>query len=104
MHLSPNHGTFIQTYFVLRSDQGLLPPPTFGERRHRGLARRRVAVRRGAVLMVAEGVGQHKQMASPNKCLARDNKSRTGDKATKKRNLECFPHRAAQLFRGWVYF
>jgi hypothetical protein len=31
----------------------LLPPPALGERRHRGLARRLVAVRRRAVLMVA---------------------------------------------------
>jgi len=33
----------------------LLPRPTLRERRHRGLARRCVAVRRRAVLMVAEG-------------------------------------------------
>src|SRR6516165_8639111 len=33
----------------------LLPPPAFGERRHRDLARRRVAVRRRAVLVAAKG-------------------------------------------------
>jgi hypothetical protein len=32
-------------------------------------------VRRHAVLMLPEGVGQHEQMASTNKCLARSNKS-----------------------------
>jgi predicted RNase H-like nuclease len=31
-----------------------LPPPTFGERRHRGLARRRVAVRRRSIFMLAQ--------------------------------------------------
>jgi hypothetical protein len=55
-------------------------------RRHRGLARRRVAVRRRAVRMLPEGVGQHVQLASTNKCLAQTNKSRTGGNATKKRN------------------
>ena len=33
----------------------LAPPPTLGERRHRGLARRLVAVRWRAVLVMAEG-------------------------------------------------
>src|SRR5262249_28958522 len=37
----------------------LLPPPALGERRHRRLARRRVAVRRRAVLVVPEGEGPH---------------------------------------------
>jgi hypothetical protein len=34
---------------------GLLPPPTLCERRYRGLARRFVAVRRRATLMMPEG-------------------------------------------------
>jgi len=33
----------------------LLPPPTLRERRHRGLARRLVAVRQRAVLVISEG-------------------------------------------------
>jgi hypothetical protein len=33
----------------------LLPPPASWQRGHRGLARRRVAVRRRAILMVAKG-------------------------------------------------
>ena len=33
----------------------LLPPPALSEHRHRGLARRRVAVRRRAILVLAEG-------------------------------------------------
>jgi hypothetical protein len=33
----------------------LAPPPTLGERRHRGLARRGVAVRRCAVFVAPEG-------------------------------------------------
>jgi hypothetical protein len=37
----------------------LLPSPTPGERRHRGLARRRAAVRRRAVLVMAEGECPH---------------------------------------------
>src|SRR6516164_9954035 len=37
----------------------LLPPPALGERRHRGLARRLVAVRRRAVLMLAESERPH---------------------------------------------
>jgi hypothetical protein len=39
---------------VLKS-KPLLPPPALRERGHRGLARRRVAVRRSAILVVAEG-------------------------------------------------
>jgi hypothetical protein len=35
------------------------PPPTFGERRHRSLARRLVAMRRCAVLVVPEGQCPH---------------------------------------------
>jgi hypothetical protein len=35
------------------------PPPAFGERRHRGLAPRLVAVRRRAVFVVAEGKRPH---------------------------------------------
>jgi hypothetical protein len=38
---------------------GLFPPPAFGERRHRNHARRLVAVRRRAVLMVAESERPH---------------------------------------------
>src|SRR4029077_12137016 len=41
----------------------LLPPPALGERRHRGLARRLVAVRRHAVLMVAKGQRPHPRRA-----------------------------------------
>src|SRR5262245_51834903 len=37
----------------------LLPSPALSERRHRGLARRLVAVRRRAVLMVAKGERPH---------------------------------------------
>src|SRR5215470_10405853 len=37
----------------------LLPPPAFCERRHRCLARRRVAVRRRAVLVIAERERPH---------------------------------------------
>jgi hypothetical protein len=33
---------------LVARDPWILPPPTLGERRHRGLARRRVAVRRRA--------------------------------------------------------
>ena len=40
------------------------PPPTLGERRHRGLARRLVAVRRGAVLMIAKGQRPHQRPPS----------------------------------------
>src|SRR5262249_19000914 len=36
-----------------------LPPPTLREGRHRGLARRGVAVRRGAVLVMPEGERPH---------------------------------------------
>jgi len=36
-----------------------LPPPTFGERRHRGLARRLVAVHWRAVLVVSKGERPH---------------------------------------------
>jgi hypothetical protein len=35
------------------------PPPTLGESRHRGLARRGIAVRRRAVLMVPKGERPH---------------------------------------------
>src|SRR5262245_56141091 len=34
---------------------GLLPPPALSERCHRSLARRRIAVRRPAVAVIAEG-------------------------------------------------
>jgi hypothetical protein len=44
-------------------------------------------VRRHAVLLLPEGVGQHVQLASTNKCLAESNKSRVGAKATKYRPL-----------------
>src|SRR5262245_47809777 len=37
----------------------LLPPPALRERRHRGLARRGVAVRRHTVLVLAEGERPH---------------------------------------------
>src|SRR5262249_48243585 len=37
----------------------LLPPPALRERRHRGLARRLVAVRRRAILVVTEGERPH---------------------------------------------
>ena len=37
----------------------VLPLPALRERRHRGLARRLVAARRGAILVVAEGVRPH---------------------------------------------
>jgi hypothetical protein len=84
----------VRDYLKPRHARGfsLLSPPTLGERRHRGLARRRVAVRRHAVLMLPEGVGQHVQLASTSKCLAESNKSRVGAKATKYRplrNLTC---------------
>jgi hypothetical protein len=36
-----------------------LPPPTLRDRRHRGLARRLVAVRRPAVFMLSEGQRPH---------------------------------------------
>ena len=42
-------------YFAI----GLFPPPTLRECRHRGLARRLVAVRRPSVLMVAKGQRPH---------------------------------------------
>src|SRR5262245_7994448 len=41
----------VASTFVL----GLLPPPALGERRHRGLARRRVAVCAPAIAVIAEG-------------------------------------------------
>jgi hypothetical protein len=46
-----------QTIFALPPKRGfpildLLPPPALGERRHRGLPRRLVAVHRRAVLMI----------------------------------------------------
>src|SRR5215472_6575853 len=41
-----------------------LPPPTLGKRRHCGLARRLVAVRRGAVLMIAKGQRPHPRHAN----------------------------------------
>jgi hypothetical protein len=37
----------------------LLPPPTLGERRHRRLARRLIAVRRRAILVVTKGERPH---------------------------------------------
>src|SRR5262249_1596112 len=43
-----------------------LPPPALRERRHRGLARRRVAVRRRAVLVVPEGDRPHPSHAHPH--------------------------------------
>jgi hypothetical protein len=40
-------------------DLWLFPAPAFGERRHRGLARRRIAVRRHPILVVPEGERPH---------------------------------------------
>src|SRR5262249_52529130 len=40
-------------------DLELLPPPALGERRHGGLARRLVAVRRRAILMMSKGERPH---------------------------------------------
>jgi hypothetical protein len=37
----------------------LLPSPTLSGRRHRGLARRRVTVRRRSILVMSEGEGPH---------------------------------------------
>src|SRR6516162_1079853 len=45
-----------QTYLPISE---LLPPPTFRERLHRGLARRLVAVRRCAVFVLSEGECPH---------------------------------------------
>ena len=55
------------------------------ERCHCCLAGRCIAVRRRAILILPEGVGQHEQMAWTNKSLAQSNKSCTGDEATKRR-------------------
>jgi hypothetical protein len=41
----------------------VLPPPTLRERRHRGLARRLIAVRRRAVLVMSEGQSPHPRRA-----------------------------------------
>src|SRR6516225_9404860 len=41
----------------------LLPPPVLGERRHRSLARRLVAVRRRAILMMSKGQRPHPRRA-----------------------------------------
>ena len=54
----------------------LLPPPAFGERRHRGLARRLVAVGRSGVFVIAKGQRPQPWLAyrrgrGPALCLAR---------------------------------
>src|SRR6516164_5363757 len=43
----------------------LLPPPALGERRHLGLARRLVAVRRRAILMMTKGQRPHVPVPPP---------------------------------------
>jgi hypothetical protein len=50
-----------ESLFDTQSDAGNLrvPPPTLRERRHRGLASRRVAVRRRAILVLAVGERPH---------------------------------------------
>src|SRR5262245_24802546 len=50
--------------FDARQSHILLPSPAFPERRHRGLARRLVPVRRRAVLVVAKGERPHPRHAS----------------------------------------
>ena len=52
VRFAPESGTYLP---ILE----LLPPPVFRERRHRGLARRLVAVRQRAVLVVAKGQHPH---------------------------------------------
>ena len=44
---APGKGTYLPTL-------ELLPPPTLGERRHRGLVRQLVAVRRPAIFVVCQ--------------------------------------------------
>jgi hypothetical protein len=44
--------------------QNLGPPPALRERRHRGLARRLVAVRRRAVFVPAKGLGRRDVVAT----------------------------------------
>jgi hypothetical protein len=46
---------FLTCPFAADGEDALSRPPTPGERRHRGLARRLVAVRRRAILMMPEG-------------------------------------------------
>src|SRR5215467_1586064 len=52
-----------QTYLPISE---LLPPPAFRERRHGGLARRLVAMRRPAVLVLSEARRAHQLMAGKN--------------------------------------
>jgi hypothetical protein len=42
---------------------GLFPPPTLGERRHRGLARWLIAARRRAVFVIVENQRSHPRRA-----------------------------------------
>src|SRR5262245_24493915 len=49
-----------------------LPPPTLRERRHRGLARRRVAVHRRAILMLPEGERPHPRRTNRRGCRFHD--------------------------------
>src|SRR5258708_36851566 len=53
-------------------DTDLFPPPALCERRHRGLARRRVAVRRCAVFMVPDGERPHPGRAYRRGCGLED--------------------------------
>ena len=51
-HDGPNQRRKRSRLFIMVCHRALLPPPALGERRHRGLARRRVAVRRRAIFVV----------------------------------------------------
>src|SRR5262249_17219688 len=62
LHFGPQITSLLLEYLIRRHLgvaarlhlQSLLPPPALGERRHRSLARRRVAMRRDSILVLAE--------------------------------------------------
>ena len=69
-------------FFCAISIRALLTPPTLGERSHRGLARRRVAVRRRAIL-------DAQRQASTFKALLRARRPRSHDASDDKAVGDC---------------